>query len=81
MELFKYVSKDGNICSVHACYHGGICSLHVDGSPYGYYRREQDVKGAGTRLKKKLIKSGCTILYNDKNSKWTNDFGDGLQVH
>lgn len=66
MELFKFISKSGNVCSVHTRHHEDRFdtewSLRVDGNPYDYYKREQDAKGAGTRLKKKLIQNGCTIL-------------------
>lgn len=66
MELFKFISKSGQICAVHTMHHedrhNTEWSLRVDGLPYDYYKREQDAKGAGTRLKKKLIENGCTIL-------------------
>lgn len=66
MELFKFVSNSNNVRAVHIQYHEDRVdkkwSLRVDGSPYVYYNREQDAKGAGTRLKKLLIATGCTIL-------------------
>lgn len=66
MELFKFISKSGNVCVVHTQHHedrfGKEWSLRVDGNPYEYYKREQDAKRAGTILKKHLIKNGCTII-------------------
>lgn len=66
MELFRYIAKNGSITIVHTQYHEDRFdtewSLRIDGSPYDYYKREQDAKGAGTRLKKKLIENGCAIL-------------------
>lgn len=76
MELFKYISKNGNTCSVCTMYHPDKFetkwSLHVDGYPYGYYSREQDAKRVATILKRKLVRTGCTILHSENNSKWVN---------
>ena len=79
MELFRYIAKNGSISVVHTQYHPDRLdtewSLRIDGNPYDYYRREQDAKGAGTKLKKKLIENGCTIIANGVNEKWSNDYG------
>ena len=84
MELFRYIAKNGNVSIVHTQYHPDRFdtewSLRIDLEPYDYYRREQDAKAAGTRLKKKLIENGCTVFYNGSKSKWTNDYGKRLQV-
>lgn len=68
MELFRYYSKGGQLCIVHTFHHEDRFdkewSLRINLEPYGYYKREQDAKSAGTRLKKELIKNGVTILEN-----------------
>ena len=73
MELFRYIAKNGKTSIVHTQYHPDRLdtewSLRIDGNPYDYYRREQDAKGAGTKLKKKLIENGCTIIANGANEK------------
>lgn len=66
MELFRYYSKGGQLCIVHTQHHEDRFdtewSLRINLEPYDYYKREQDAKGAGTRLKKALIKNGVTII-------------------
>lgn len=68
MELFKYQAKNGMICTVHTMYHEDRFdkewSLRIDLDPYDYYKREQDAKAAGTRLRMKLIDNGCIIIDN-----------------
>ena len=66
MELFRYYSKGGQLCIVHTFHHEDRIdtewSLRINLDAYNYYKREQDAKGAGTRLKKALISNGITIL-------------------
>ena len=79
MELFRYIDKDGKTSVVHTQYHPGRIdaewSLRINGNPYSYCRREQDVRGAGTKLRNKLIKDGCTIITSGAKEKWSNDYG------
>ena len=66
MELFRYYSKNRTLCIVHTQHHEDRIntewSLRINLEPYDYYKREQDAKGAGTRLKKKLIQNGIIII-------------------
>ena len=66
MELFRYRAKHGELCIVHTQYHEDRIdkdwSLRINLEPYDYYKREQDAKAAGTRLKKKLVENGCSII-------------------
>ena len=66
MELFRYYSKGGTLCIAHTQHHEDRFdkewSLRINLEPYDYYKREQDAKAAGTRLKAKLIANGCVIL-------------------
>ena len=67
MELFRYYSKSGQLCVVHTEHHEDRFdkewSLRINLEPYDYYKREQDAKGAGTRLMKTLIENGVNIIY------------------
>lgn len=66
MELFRYYSRGGNLCIAYTQHHEDRInkewSLRINLEPYDYYKREQDAKAAGTRLKKKLIENGITII-------------------
>ena len=66
MELFRYYSKNGQLCIVHIQHHedrfNTEWSLRINLDVYEYYKREQDAKAAGTRLKKHLIENGITIM-------------------